>query len=132
MPNPGDPMRFWRLLLWISLLLSCSAALVDVPGFWSGYLLDIFFPAFLYIHLRGLARREPHYPWLNRLSPSMILGLIIGITYLLESLQFWGIYKGRFDPLDYLAYVSVLVPCYVLDTWVTNPNSQKDRSRVDA
>ena len=121
----GDPIRFWKILLWLLLVLGSSAALVGVPGLWSSYLFDICFPAFLYIHLRGLARGVPAQPWLNSLSPPMTLGLIIGITYLLESLQFLGAYKGYFDPFDYLAYVSVLVPCYVLDTRLTKSNSQK-------
>ncbi len=115
--NPGVT-RFWKIVFLISLFLTAGTVLVEIEGFWSSYLFDIVFPAYLYIYLRGIFQEKHVHQWLRKLSPSMIFAMLIGITFIMEIGQYFGIYKGHYDPIDFLAYVSILGPCYLVDQWL--------------
>jgi hypothetical protein len=114
--NP-DVTRFWKLVLLVSGFLSAGTALVEIEGFWSSYLFDIVFPAYLYIYLRGLFQGKHVHQWLRGISPSTVFGTLVGITFVMEMCQYFGLYKGHYDPIDLVAYVSLLGPCYIADRW---------------
>ena len=107
--------KAWRIALVILGLLSCAAAFTEASGVWNNYVFDMSFPAYLYILLRGIHNGKPLYPWSARFSPTLLFCFIVGISFLVESLQYFGYYKGYFDSVDYLAYLSILLPCYLLD-----------------
>jgi hypothetical protein len=53
------------------------------------------------------------------------LGFIIAACFLVEGAQFFGLYEAHFDPFDFLAYVSLLVPCYLIDKWRLHARSSR-------
>ena len=110
-------VRLRIVLLSLCFLLSLGALLVEIDGFWNNYLLDIVFPAFWYLTIRGISRGENAPPILRRLSPTAIFGSLIGITFAMEFGQYFGYYWGTYDPKDFLAYLILLGPCYLSDIW---------------
>lgn len=108
----------WKIMFWGSGILSLGTALMEFEGFWSSYLFDIVFPAYLYIYLRGLFHGRYIHRYLSQLSPTILFGMLILITFTMEICQYFGYYKGYYDPLDFLAYISLLGPCYLADRWL--------------
>ena len=90
-----------------------------VAGFWSSYVLDIVGPAWVYILFRGLFRREPT-ALSKYFTPEVTVVSFTAICFLIEWAQYLQIYEAHFDPLDLLAYVSVLWPVYFIDRWLLN------------
>ncbi len=109
---------FWKIVLLGTGFLSAGTALIDYQGFWNNYLFDIVFPSYLYIFIRGIYQGKDVHQRLTRWSPSMVFGLLIGITFSMEICQYFGYYKGHFDPIDFFAYLSLLGPCYLADRWL--------------
>ena len=104
-------------VMWACGFLSVGTALMEFEGFWSSYLFDIVFPTYLYIYLRGVFRGKHVHQQLSHLSPSMIFGALIAMTFTMEICQYFGYYKGHYDPIDFLAYISILGPFYLADKW---------------
>ena len=129
-------VAIWKIAFIVLALISCATAFSDRSGFWSSYLFDIVFPAYLYIFFRGLIRLDNFVSrTIGHLSANTALVILVGVTFAMETCQYFGIYKGYFDPLDYLAYLSVLLPCYFFDIYlgkhrglkgVHNPNQGYD------
>lgn len=115
--------RFWAVALGI-LLTAGVLAQFGIPGFWSSYALDIAAPAWIYIGIRGLARRSQSTrpPWF--LPPETVLFFIISVCFLVEAAQFLGLSAGHYDPYDLLAYVALLVPFYIIDRWLLAQRGQ--------
>ncbi|MEO2182738.1 MAG: hypothetical protein ABGY43_10575 [bacterium] len=108
-------------------VISCVTAFVNIPGFWSSYLFDIVFPAYLYICFRGLFLTAQHDSQiLGYFSADAMLAIVVAVTFIMETSQYFGIYKGFFDPLDYLAYLSLLVPRYVFDIRLSRRRRARD------
>jgi len=110
--------RFWATSLVILCTLGLATCFYPVQGFWSSYTLDIVGPAWNYILIRGLfAKDQPAF--LSKLfTPRLALVSIISVCFLVETAQYFGLYEAHFDPFDYLAYLSLLLPCYVIDKWL--------------
>lgn len=45
---------------------------------------------------------------------------ITGICFLIEAAQHLRLYDAHYDPYDFVEYVSLLLPCYVIDRWCLN------------
>ena len=119
-------IQIWKAGFLVLALVSCATAFVNIPGFWSSYLFDIVFPAYLYIYCRGLFRAAEHNNnIIGYFSAEAMLVILVAVTFAIETSQYLGIYKGFFDPLDYLAYLSILVPCYIFDTWLNKRRRSK-------
>jgi len=110
-------VRFRIIVLSCCFFFSMGALLVEIDGFWNNYLLDIAFPAFWYLTLRGISKAENMHPLLQKLSPSISFSLLIGVTFILEIGQYFGFYWGTYDPIDFLAYMSLLGPCFLIEIW---------------
>ena len=108
---------YWKISHLLLSILSGALAFIDIPGFWSSYLFDVVFPVWLYVSLRSLYREKQAGGPIRPLPPEAALLAILAVGCFLETSQYFGLYKGHFDPLDYLAYVSVIVPCYLTDKW---------------
>ena len=54
-------------------------------------------------------------------SPEHAAGLIAGTCAAIETSQYFQLYTAHFDPFDYLAYLSLFIPCYLLDKQFNRP-----------
>ncbi|MDX2282962.1 MAG: hypothetical protein NW241_02320 [Bacteroidia bacterium] len=118
----------WTPVYWLLLAAWAAGAALFMArvqgGFFTNYLSDLAFPAWFYIHIRGLwqkDRKPPHLllagSWFGR-SPERA-GLSIFLFGLLTELKtrHWpgGILSGTFDPWDLAAYAAGLLICYGFD-----------------
>ncbi len=109
----------------VALILTCSIGLStswiqfsSYPGFasfWNGYVLDMTGPAWTYILIRGLYRSFMDTAWTGIFSPERTLILCLGALFGIELMQYLEWYDATFDPLDLLAYCSLIVPMYLVD-----------------
>ena len=94
------------------------AEFVQVSGFFGSYMIDIFGPAFVYIYIRGLYSKERRTRFWSFASPEIAAFGILAICSLVEMAQFFRLYNKHYDPYDFIAYASLLLPCYGLDRWL--------------
>lgn len=119
-PGPHDAAAPW----WAAGLLVLGAAGLSTiwfdPGtFWRGYVLDMAGPAWNYILFRGLYTAEADNAWTRFFTPWRTLLSFVVFCYGVEGAQYFGLYDATFDPWDFLAYVSILVPLFTLDLMVS-------------
>ena len=107
----------WKISLILFGIISLSTGLSKRPGFWTSYVLDMAGPAWNYILIRGQYSDKQTFCSF-RFGPEFALFLIIGICFLIETSQFFKLYQAHFDPWDYLAYISILIPCYLIDKYI--------------
>lgn len=89
-------------------------------GFWTNYAADIVVPALLFIIIRGLhsPRRDNVLTRYLGTRPEVTALTLLVASALTEVSQFYwpkGIFAGRFDPGDILAYASGIAVCYFFD-----------------
>lgn len=105
----------WKIVLIVVASIGLLTCLIPHPGFWSGYVLDIVGPAWGYILLRGNYSHH-HSSFLSlKFTPETAALSVLGICYAVETSQYFRLYDAHFDPYDYLAYISLLLPCYMAD-----------------
>jgi len=120
--------RCWAVALVVLGTVGLSTGLVPARGFWSSYVLDVVGPAWNYILLRGLfSKTQP--AMLSRLTPEGTLLLIVAVCGVIEAAQYFRLYEAHYDPYDFLAYVSLLLPCYAIDRWALNRQSGRADTR---
>ena len=112
----------WKFSLILLGAISLSTGLSKRPGFWTSYVLDMAGPAWNYILIRGQYSDKQTF-FFFRFSPEFALLLIVGICFLIETSQFFKLYTAHFDPWDYLAYVSILIPVYLIDKYISRHKS---------
>ncbi|MFN7937754.1 MAG: hypothetical protein U0R19_30780 [Bryobacteraceae bacterium] len=102
----------WNFAKWITFIVWVVAGAANMAkirgGFLTNYCADLFQPAWVYIVVRE-ARR-----WHGR-TPETAAILVLGGAVLTECSQyFWphGLFRGRFDPMDILAYAVGVGTCY--------------------
>lgn len=117
MVQSGD-YRYWKAALVTLGTIALASGLVRSPGFWSSYALDVVGPAWIYILIRGLFSKRQPAMLAPLLSPEGALASIVFACSLIEAAQYFRLYEAHFDPLDFVAYVSLLVPCYVTEKWL--------------
>jgi hypothetical protein len=111
---------YWKVALITFGIIALATCLVPTPGFWSSYVLDIVGPAWIYILVRGLFSKTQPAMLARFLSPEVALVICIVACFLIESAQYFRLYEAHYDSLDFVAYVSLLVPCYATDRWLVN------------
>ena len=120
-----QPSAMWRLLSWVlfgAFLVAAVLNMTETPaGFATNHLADLVGPAWLYIVFRGLAEPEKR----NRLgrfigaTPERAAIILFAGSSATEIAQiYWpsGLFAGRFDPLDIVAFAIGLFPLYLVDT----------------
>ena len=112
----------WKISLILLGIISLSTGLSKRPGFWTSYVLDMAGPAWNYILIRGQYSAQQTF-FSFRFSPEFALLLIMGICFLIETSQYFKLYTAHFDPWDYLAYVSILIPVYLIDKYISRHKS---------
>ncbi len=107
--------RYWALGIVVLCSTGLSTTWIDIGPFWKGYVLDMTGPAWNYILVRGLFTGYKDNAWTRFFTPNKTVILMVLVSYGIESLQFFKIYDSTFDPWDLMAYVSILIPVYLLD-----------------
>ncbi len=106
---------FWAIALAILGVLGLSTIWFDFGKFWNGYLLDVVGPAWNYILFRGLYTAKSDNFWTRFFTPNRTFIIFILVCYGIETLQYFQVYDSTFDPWDFLAYISILIPVYLID-----------------
>jgi hypothetical protein len=121
---------FWA----IGLVILCGTGLAtvwfDLGHFWSGYVLDMTGPAWNYILFRGLFTSYTENTWTRFFTPRNTLLIFLVVCFGIEISQYLGLYESTFDPGDFLAYVSILVPLFLLDSTLLLENSIDNKDVV--
>ena len=117
--------RLWRVayyVLFIAFLGTAALNMLHVRGgFLTNYTADLVVPAWLYVASRGLhsprGRETLIQRAIGRTPEIAALSLFTASTLTEVSQRFWphGLFAGRFDFLDVLAYACGLGACYAAD-----------------
>ncbi len=107
---------FWAA----GLVLLCGTGLATVwikglGPFWHGYVLDMTGPAWNYILFRGLHTSYAENAWTRFFTAKRTLAIFLLVCFGIEGAQYFNLYEATFDPLDFLAYISILIPLFLLD-----------------
>lgn len=104
------------------LVVLCGTGLatnwINLGAFWKGYVLDITGPAWNYILFRGLYRSYRDTAWKRFFTPKMTLLIFLIVCAAIEGAQYFKLYEASFDPWDFLAYVSILIPVFLIDSYL--------------
>ncbi len=105
-------------------------------GFFTNHAADLVVPAWMYVTFRGLysvgGRRTLLQRTIGRTPEIAAVSLFVASTLTEISQLYWprGIFSGRFDPLDILAYGLGLAACYLADKYsLPKPDHRADIDR---
>jgi hypothetical protein len=114
--------RAWQMLWWTALAGFLASAALNMAhvrgGFATNHLADICVPAWLVLSARDPRRRNTLIATLVGVSPARAAILLwLASTVTEVSQRFWphGLFSGRFDPWDIVAYAAGILPCYIFD-----------------
>lgn len=117
--------RRWRIayvVLTILFLLTVVLNLRHIhAGFLTNHLADLVVPAWLYVVARApydANQKRTFLQWSLGRSPEFAAASLFIASALSEVSQYYwpsGLFRGRFDPLDILAYAVGLIAVYVAD-----------------
>ena len=120
-----DLAPYWAAALFILLGTGLATIWIDLGAFWKGYVLDMTGPAWNYILFRGLFTSFTNNAWTRFFTPKKTLFTFIVVCAGIEGAQYLNLYNATYDPWDCLAYVSILIPLFLLDSYQLNFNSDK-------
>jgi hypothetical protein len=110
----------YRTLL-VAFVLTAALNVLQVrAGFLTSYLADLVVPSLIYLSSRSLGVRQRPLPvlaWLGR-SPHRAAAVLFAASAATEvSQHYWpqGVFRGRYDPWDIVAYGTGLLVCYLSD-----------------
>jgi len=106
---------FWAAGLVILCITGLATIWLNFGSFWKGYVLDITGPAWNYILFRGRFTSKADNRWTRFFTPKRTVVIFIAVCIGIEGIQYLKLYEATFDPWDFLAYISVLVPLFILD-----------------
>lgn len=122
-PNTTNGWKVAYTALFIIFIITAALNMLHIrAGFWTSYAADIVVPALLYISFRGLGPRRRINVLTRCLGnrPEVTALTLFAASALTEVSQFYwpqGIFPGRFDPNDLLAYAGGIGICYTFDKW---------------
>jgi hypothetical protein len=106
---------FWAVGLVILCVTGLATIWLNLGSFWKGYVLDITGPAWSYILFRGRFTSKADNRWTRFFTPKRTVVIFITVCIGIEGIQYLKLYEATFDPWDFVAYISVLVPLFILD-----------------
>lgn len=106
---------YWAATLFVFAALGLSTIWLGWGAFGKGYLLDMTGPAWNYILFRGLNTTYSRNAWTRFFTPLNTLFIFLLICFGIEAIQYLQWYDATFDPLDLVAYISLLFPVFILD-----------------
>jgi hypothetical protein len=114
----------WRHLSWVlfsAFLVAAALNMTDTSaGFATNHMADVVGPAWLYIVFRGLAepqKRNRLGRFIGATPERAAIMLFVGSSATEITQIYWpsGLFAGRFDPLDIVAFAIGLFPLYLVD-----------------
>ena len=111
---------YWATALVIFCATGLATSWIDLGSFWKGYVLDMTGPAWNYILVRGLFSSYRDNAWRRFFTPGKTITLMLIVAFGIEGIQYLNLYEATFDPWDLLAYVSILIPVFIIDFTQTN------------
>ena len=109
---------FWAAALIILIATGLATIRIELGPFWRGYMLDIVGPAWAYILFRGLFTSYADNAWTRFFSPARTAAILLMVCYGIECAQYLELYPATFDPWDFLAYSALVLPFFLLDTYL--------------
>lgn len=106
---------YWAVALVVLGATGLATNWVDLGDFWKGYVLDITGPAWNYILFRGLFTARSDNAWTRFFTPVRTFLIFLFVCIGIETAQYLELYEATYDPWDFLAYISLLCPLFVLD-----------------
>lgn len=106
---------FWAFGLVVLCGTGLATVWINLGSFWSGYVLDMTGPAWNYILFRGLYTKQTQNKWTDLFTPHNTLILFLFVCIGIEGAQYFNLYDSTYDPLDFVAYISILIPLYIID-----------------
>ena len=106
---------FWAAGTVILGVMGIATIWLDLGSFWKGYVLDITGPAWNYILFRGRFTSKVDNRWTRFFTPKRTVVIFIAVCIGIEGMQYLKLYDATFDPWDIVAYISVLVPLFIVD-----------------
>lgn len=117
---------YWAAALVIFGGLGLATSWIDLGSFWRGYVLDMVGPAWNYILFRGLFIAKVKNKWTTFFSPIRTVIIFILVSFGIEILQFYEVYESTFDGFDFVAYVSLLIPMFIIDQSIHMSSVRKE------
>ena len=106
---------YWATALFLFIVLGLSTINFELGSFWNRYVLDMVGPAWNYILFRGLFIAKADNAWTRFFTPNKTLFIFILVCFSIEGAQYLNLYESHYDPWDFIAYISILIPLYILD-----------------
>ena len=106
---------YWAAALILFGSIGLSTAFLDFGEFWRGYVLDITGPAWNYILVRRLSHAYADTAWTRFFKPLRTFLIFVLAAYAIEFAQYLQLYESTYDAWDLLAYVSLLIPVFLVD-----------------
>jgi hypothetical protein len=106
---------FWAIGMVVLGATGLATNWIDLGAFWRGYVLDMTGPAWNYILFRGRFTARADNAWTRLFTPVRTLVAFVGVCTAIEGVQYLGLYGATFDPWDFIAYISILVPLFLID-----------------
>ena len=107
---------FWAIGLIMLGSTGLATIWIDLGPFWKGYVLDMTGPAWNYILFRGLFTSYTENAWTRFFTPQKTLFIFLMVCIAIETLQYFHVYDATYDPWDFIAYISILIPLFLLDS----------------
>ena len=106
---------WWAAVMVVLGATGLATIWVDWGPFWKGYVLDMTGPAWNYILFRGLYTAWASNAWTRFFTPLRTFLIFLAVCAGIEMAQFLELYDATFDPFDFLAYISILLPMFLVD-----------------
>ncbi|NQT61789.1 MAG: hypothetical protein HQ556_02420 [Candidatus Marinimicrobia bacterium] len=70
--------------------------------------------------IRGLFTTYTQNVWTRFFTPLKTVTIFLLVCFGIEIAQLFNLYDSTYDPWDFLAYVSILVPMFILDSYTSS------------
>ena len=115
-----DYAPYWAMAMALLLGTGLASVQFDLGNFSNGYVMDMVGPAWNYILFRGLFTAQIDNLWTRCFTPKTTLIIFLMVCFGIETAQYFNLYNATFDPWDFLAYISILAPLFMLDSHLSS------------
>ena len=116
---------YWAITFVILLATGLLTINFDFGSFWKSYILDMVGPAWNYILFRGLFTNKVSNIWTRLFTATNTFLLLVFVSIGFETIQYFELYDSTFDGWDIVAYISLLIPMYIIDLYQSKDNNLK-------